>query len=196
MIYWLAYFFMKLLSWIFFPSKYIGRENIPTKGAFLIASNHISNLDPFIIGLGFHRRVSYLAKEELFRTHFKNFLFRQVGAFPIKRKAVDLGAIKEVFKRLKSGEPVLLFPEGTRTLDVSKRKIEAGVGLVAVKSNLPVVPVFIEGTQKVLPPGIRWPRRHPVKVIFGKPLKFVKEESYSDVAHEIMNKILALSNEG
>ncbi len=194
MIYWLAHFCVKIFTWIFCPCKFIGRENIPTKGAFLVASNHVSNLDPFIIGLGFYRRLNYLAKEELFRSKLQKFFFRQVGAFPIKRGVSDLGAIKEVFRRLKSKEPILLFPEGTRTLDPGKRKIQAGIGLIAAKSNLPVVPVYIDGSEKVLPPGARWPKRHSITVRFGKPLFFTKDKKNPSlkIAQDVMNAILSL----
>jgi len=196
MIYWIAYFFMKVLTWIFCPCKFIGRENIPSKGAFLVASNHVSNIDPFIIGSGFCRRLGYLAKEELFRNKVHNFFFRSVGAFPIKRGVSDLGAIKEILRRLKAGEPVLLFPEGTRTLYPAKRKIQAGVGLIAAKSNLPVVPVYIDGSQKVLPPGAKWLQRHPITITFGRPLRFTKDQREPPlaIAHKIMNEILSLSN--
>ncbi|VAX36988.1 Acyl-CoA:1-acyl-sn-glycerol-3-phosphate acyltransferase [hydrothermal vent metagenome] len=193
MIYWVSYFLIKLLSWIYFPCTFIGRENIPAKGAFLITSNHISNLDPFLIGSGFSRKLNYLAKEELFRTKFTNFFFRKVGAFPIKRGGADLGAIKEVFKRLKSEEPVLLFPEGTRTLDPAKRKIQAGVGLIAAKSGLPVIPVYINGSDKVLPAGAKWLKRNRVTVTFGKAFQFTKGKPNISIAQEIMDNIFRLA---
>ncbi len=194
MIYWFAYFLMKIFIFFCCPCKFIGRENIPTQGAFIVASNHVSNLDPFLVGSGFSRRLSYLAKEELFKGKVRSFFLYKVGAFPIKRGASDLGAIKEVFRRLKLGEPILLFPEGTRTLDASKRKIQAGVGLIALKSQLPVVPVFIDGSEKVLPPGAKRLIRHNVTIRFGKPLKFSREKtvSASNISQKIMQNILML----
>jgi len=193
MFYWIAYVFLKLLSKIFFPCRYEGLEHLPKKGSYLVASNHVSNLDPIILGLSVWRKFSYIAKESLFKKKLFRFIMHQVGAFPIKRDSSDFRAIREAFKRLKRGCPVILFPEGTRQGKNASRRALPGVGLIAVKSQLPVIPVFIRGSDQVLPPGKRVLKRHPVTVSFGKPLHFSKDQSYPDISRLIMENIYSLS---
>ena len=195
MIYWIAYSFLKLLSLIFYPLEVSGREYLPGKGGFILASNHISNMDPFIVGLATKRKLSYMAKDSLFKNKILRVLLKKVEAFPVKRETPDFGALKQTLIRLKGGWPVVLFPEGTRKKSVAKQEIQSGVGFVAVKSAVPVVPVFIEDSDKVLPPGRKILRRHRVKVRFGKPLIFQKGQSYPEVAGQIMKEISALSQE-
>jgi len=195
MIYWISYVVIKLAIGLLCPYRFVGREHIPDQGGFIIASNHRSNLDPFLVGMAFHRRISYLAKEELFRTKLSDFFFRRVGAFPVRRGTSDLRAFKEVLRRLKAGSPVLLFPEGTRTLRAAERKVQAGVGLMALKSGAPVVPVYIQGSDQALPPGAKWPRRKRIMVRFGRPLRVNPSSSSDQAAREIMRAILDLGKE-
>ena len=192
MIYWLAYALMKILDKIYFHCQFIGRENLPKTGSYILASNHISNLDPFILGISCSRRFSYMAKDSLFKNKSLAFLFYQVGAFPIKRDTADFRALRESLRRLKNGCPLILFPEGTRGAGDRTKKLNPGVGFIAVKSGVPVVPAFIEGSDKALPPGARWFRRHPVKIYLGKPAYFTKEQSYEEIASQIMHNVVVL----
>lgn len=192
MVYWIGYFLTQILCLIYCPRKIYGKENIPARGGFILASNHISNVDPNILGSSFFRRLSYVAKESLFKNKFLSFMLHQVGAFPINRDTADLGAIKETLRRLKQGSPVLIFPEGTRTREASSREVQAGIGLIAVKSGVPVIPAFVEDSDKVMPPGSKFFKRHLVKVYFGKPLYFTKGQPYQDIAQQIMAAILSL----
>ena len=146
-----------MLAAIFSPLKISGREKIPPGGGFIVASNHISNLDPFLIGLCFHRRIAYMAKDSLFRTKIGGFFFRQVEAFPVRRGEQDVWAVREAMKRLKRGLPVLMFPEGTRQGKGPRQKVHSGIGFLAVKAGVPILPVHIRGADKVLPPGKKWP---------------------------------------
>src|SRR5437762_2318878 len=114
MIYWIVYFFTKLLSFFFFPVEIHDRKNVPQRGAFLLASNHVSYLDPMILGITTGRRLNYMAKDSLFKNKVFGFVLPRLGAFPIKRKTADTGALKECFRRIREGGPLLLFPEGTR----------------------------------------------------------------------------------
>lgn len=193
MIYWLSFILMNFLSLIFFPTKYLNRENFPQKGGFIIASNHISNIDPFILGISRVRRFAFMAKEELFDSPIKNVWFRGMGAFPVKRKSSDFRAIRETLKNLSSGVPVIVFPEGTRKAKNKEGRIEAGIGLLALKSKVPIVPTYIEGTDKAMPPGSKFFKRHPIKVKFGKPIEFNEKEPYSNIAKRIMSEINALA---
>lgn len=192
MIYWPCYVLMRLVDLVYFRTKYIGREHIPKDQPFLLVCNHVSNIDPFIVGICRPRRFSFLAKEELFKGAFANWLFRGMGAFPIKRGRSDFGALRQALKRLKSGTPLILFPEGTRGTGSVKKKANPGVGFLAVKSGLPVVPAFIEGSDGALPNGAKWFRFHPVKVTFGPPVNISTEQKFPDISQEILRSIYAL----
>jgi 1-acyl-sn-glycerol-3-phosphate acyltransferase len=193
MIYWIFYFFTKFLSTLFFPCQIFGRENVPQKGAFLLASNHVSYLDPMILGITTGRRLNYMAKDSLFKGWFLGYVLPKLGAFPIKRNSADTGAIKECFGRIKKGGPLLLFPEGTRHGSAEDKKALAGVGFLAQKAGVPVVPVFIEGSQKALPPGAKFFKRSRIRVFYGKPLLFKEKNEYEAVAGQVMQAIRALA---
>src|SRR3989338_365801 len=114
MVYWIAHVLFVIVSKLIFPIKVKGREYIPAQNSFILASNHLSNLDPMILGLASRRRLSYIAKESLFKNKIFGVILHQVGAFPIKREAADFRAIRETLRRLKKGSPIVIFPEGTR----------------------------------------------------------------------------------
>lgn len=193
MFYWVSYYVIKTLGAIFSPRTVLGKEHIPVQGSFIIASNHVSNLDPFLIGLSLNRRISYMAKDLLFRNRFLRFLLRRVEAFPVRRGASDVRALRETLRRLKKGLPVVMFPEGTRRGSGVEQKTQSGIGFLAVKGNVPVLPVYIDGADKVLPPGTKWPKRSRVTVTFGKPVSFSKTQSYPEIVESIMREIQTLS---
>ena len=190
MIYWLGYVLWKFLSWIFYPLTIKGLENLPPQGGFIIASNHQSYLDPMIIGLCFRCRLTYVARDSIFKNRIFSFFLNGVGAVPIKRNSSDIGAIKEILKRLEAGCPVVIFPEGTRLKE--RKGVHPGVGLLAVKSGLPVVPAFIRDSDKVLGPGAKFLRRHSITVIFGNPKTYTKQTPYPDIARQIIQEINSL----
>jgi len=165
-----------------------GIDNIPKVGGFIVASNHHSNLDPIILGVGSPRIINFMAKEDLFRNRFFGWLLSQVGAFPIKRNSGDVGAIKEAIKRLRIGFGLVIFPQGTRK---QRREIDVqpGIGLLASRGKVTVVPAFITGSGAALPVGAKWVRPTKISVVYGSPLNFGEEKTYPEIAHEVMLKI-------
>ncbi len=199
MIYWISFYIIKFFSKIFFPFTVRGRENIPVTGSLIFASNHLSNLDPFLIGLNAGQRISYMAKDSLFRNRVLGFFLKKVGTFPLKREGPDIGALRQALKRLKEGSPLVVFPEGTRkkgkTTSAPTESADvhlAGVGFLAVKSKVPVIPVRITGSDKVLAPGTKWFKRHPITITFGPPVVFSKDAPYAHVTGQIMERINSL----
>ena len=189
----LSYYLMCLLNWLYFQVKIIGKENIP-QGGVIIACNHISNLDPFILGYSFYAPgISFLAKEELFKTRWRNLIFRGMGAFPVKRDTADLGSIRESLRRLKKGCRLIMFPEGTRGSGSRAKQAQPGIGFVALKSQIPVCPVFMKDSDKALPNGARWFRRYPITLIVGPPIIFTQDEPYDAISQKIINHIYALN---
>ena len=156
MIYLITYYFTKLLSFLYFPRTVIGLENIPSQGGCILASNHISNIDPPILGITSPRRLNYVAKESLFENKLLGFFLRQLWAFPIKRDESDFRAMRHTLRCLKSAQPVLIFPEGTRGTTGRIKTVQAGIGFMAAKSGRPVIPVYIYDSDKVLPAKAKW----------------------------------------
>ena len=193
MIYYISYFFFKALSALFFPLRVIGRGNLPVREGFIIASNHMSNMDPFILGLASRRRLSYVTKDTLFRNRVLRYILYRVDAFPIKRGASDFRAMRETLRRLRKGAPVVLFPEGTRQTTGAERKIHEGIGFIVSKAGVPVIPAYIKDSEKVLPPGSKILKRQRVTVAFGAPLHFAKHQSYADIAHQVMGRVSSLA---
>lgn len=193
---WYNFFKYQIFFWskIFFGYKISGRENIPRKGGFIIASNHLSNLDPMLVGAACPGLVNYMAKKELFKNPAFGWLISSVGAFPVKRNSIDLFALKEAIRRLKSGKALLLFPEGGRQEEGAKNTPYAGIGFLAVKSGAAVIPAFINGTQEAWPKHSRFIRPAKVTVRFGKQIPLERRLPYQDIALSIMENIRRLSD--
>ena len=152
-------------------------EETLTEEPMIVACNHCSNLDPLVVGCCFPRRLRYFAKEELFRSWLFGLCIRALGAVPVSRadNASAAGALRGFMKLYQEGSDVLIFPEGGRSLDGKLQPLEAGVALIAAHEKAPILPVFISGTFKAMPPGAHfvWPRK--IAVTFGKPLRFGEE---------------------
>ena len=135
---------------IHFKIRVLGKENIPKeKGSFIIASNHVSNLDPPMVGVVFKKKYTFMAKEELFNVNpIFTWLIKKLGAFPVKRGSKDTAAIDEAIESLNNGRAFVIFPEGTRSKDGELGKPKSGVTLIAARAGVPVVPVFVKYGRK------------------------------------------------
>ncbi len=150
----------------------IGHENIPRTSGVLLCPNHVSHLDPPAVGSGTRRQVHFMAKEELFKVPVLGYCMARFGSFPVRRGTADRKAIRRAIELLEKDRVVCLFPEGTRSLDGKLQEPESGVGLIALKSGAPVVPVAVFGTNEALPSGSSRPRRHRCKIVYGSPIRF------------------------
>jgi 1-acyl-sn-glycerol-3-phosphate acyltransferase len=177
-----------------------GAEHVPSTGGCLLASNHVSFLDPPAIGSAVANRVvRFMARDTLFKKGFGNWFMKGVAAIPISRDRGDIGALKRCIHCLRHGDCIGIFPEGTRSRDGKIAKVKAGIGFIIMSAGVPVVPVFIDGTYAALPRGGLWPRPKKVRVFIGPPistdelLKYGKgRESYEPVSQLIMERIQAL----
>jgi 1-acyl-sn-glycerol-3-phosphate acyltransferase len=156
---------------IFFAIKIEGKENIPYRGGVILASNHLSYLDPIVLGIFVPRRVNFMAKEELFENFFFRWLITKLGAFPIKKEKIDRITYKKILKLLEKEEVVVLFPEGTRSIDGRIGQLQAGTARIALKANVPLIPIVVRGTEKVLPRGKKVIKLARIRAWAGKPLK-------------------------
>jgi 1-acyl-sn-glycerol-3-phosphate acyltransferase len=150
--------------------RYFGRENIPKTGPVLVVSNHQSHFDPPLVGTGCMRRMNYLARETLFNITPLGWLIRTVDAIPIDRDGLGLNGIKESLRRLKRGEMVLIFPEGTRTRDGEVAPFRPGFTVLAARSKAWILPVAIEGAFDAWPRSQKLPRLATIHVAYGRPI--------------------------
>jgi glycerol-3-phosphate dehydrogenase (NAD(P)+) len=169
-VYWLVRAVLQPFFLIYFRMSRIGREHIPADGPVIIASNHRSFLDPFVIATMARRPMYYVAKKEIFIWGWEAWLLNALGAFPVDRGAGDAEMIKTAKAILGRGEIVLMFPEGTRTRPGALGKPKRGVGRLALETGAPVVPVAVIGTEAVRR-GWRF-RPHKVRIRAGRPLRF------------------------
>ena len=155
---------------LLFRGRAFGTKNVPTEGGVLLVCNHQSFFDPILATLALPRECHYMARDTLFRNPYFRKLIESLNAFPVKRGTADVGAIKETLRRLKRGALVTVFPEATRTLDGSVRKMQPGVVLMARKSKVPLVPTLILGAYEVWPRQAKLPKLGPVIISYGQPL--------------------------
>jgi len=185
----LAFLILKII----FGIKVFGKNYIPKKGGFILASNHVSYLDPIVLGATCPRRLNFMARDDLFCNPLFSWLISKLGAFPIKRNSVDFSAIKKAMRRLEYGESLLLFPEGSRSFEGLSLQPQPGIGFLGAKLNVPVVPAFIRGTDKALPKGARFIKPQRVSVYFGKQIFIERRMPYQDIARRVMEEIRHLA---
>jgi len=157
----------RVLFVTFFGVRAHHRERLPAAGGVLVVSNHQSYLDPVLVAVGMQRPFHPMARESLFRFLPFALLIRSLYAFPVRRSAADLAAIREAMRRLKGGAVVLMFPEGTRTRDGSIARLHGGPITIAARAGVPVVPAVIDGAFEAWPRGRLLLRPHPIRVAFG-----------------------------
>jgi len=174
---------------VFYRFEVIGHENVPDKGGVIVAANHVSYLDPPVIGVALKRRVTYMAMEGLFKIPILKTFVRPFS-IPVKLGRPQPSTIKEAVKRLRQGELIVIFPEGGRSADGSMLDFKRGVGMIAALSMAPVVPACIDGTEKALPVGARFFRPAKIKVIFGKPIVADHEETDKHFQERISRDIM------
>jgi len=171
----LLYGFLKIFCYFLFKLwlrlEVHGEENIPQHGAVVLAINHLSLLDPPVVGEAANRRVHYMAKAELFENPVFGYIIKCLGVFPVRRGAADKTAIKTGISYLKAQEVVAVFPEGTRSKNGKLGRVGSGAFMMAVAAKAEIVPVLIEGTDLKRHRG--WPK---VKVTFGRTIAYDKSQ--------------------
>ena len=169
----------------------IGHRNIPGSGGVILAPNHISYLDPLLLGVVVKRKVYSMAKEELFKNAILRFVMTHLKAFPVKRGKIDRYALKRSLQILNQGKLLNVFPEGTIPLNSNTTEGKPGVAWLALKANVPVVPVKIIGSEKLLPDGKVFPRMGRARIVFGQPISFeTKNNRYKKNRKRISEKIM------
>ncbi|MCZ9349665.1 1-acyl-sn-glycerol-3-phosphate acyltransferase [Streptomyces mutabilis] len=205
----LKYVLLGPLLRLLFRPRIEGLDHVPASGAAIVAGNHLSFSDHFLMPAVLRRRITFLAKAEYFtgpglKGRLTAFFFRSAGQIPVDRSGKEAGraAIREGLGVLSKDELLGIYPEGTRSHDGRLYKGKVGVAVMALRAGVPVVPCAMIGTFEAQPPGRKIPRLHPVVIRFGEPLDFSRYEGLEGekavlraVTDEIMYAILSLSGQ-
>jgi 1-acyl-sn-glycerol-3-phosphate acyltransferase len=197
--YWFFASLARILARLFFRFRIIHRERLPESGGLILAANHQSYFDPPLVGICSRRAVHYLARKTLLEWPFFGRMFPDMNVIPVDRGGNDMSALRIVIRKIKEGEGVVLFPEGTRSPDGKLQPAQAGVGLVIAKTLAPVVPMRIFGSYEAFPRGSKGIKLHPIRVVIGKPIVFTKEDlgngdrdTYQRLGQRVMDAIAEL----
>jgi 1-acyl-sn-glycerol-3-phosphate acyltransferase len=169
-------------SLVYFRIRCHGRHNVPKTGGVLILANHQSHLDPPMVGMVIPRRVNYVARDTLFKNPIFAALINSLDAIPIDREGLGISGLKETMRRLKRGEMVLLFPEGTRSPDGEVHALKPGFSALVQRTGVPVLPVGIDGAFDAWPRRAKAPRPGPIHIVIGEPIRAETAKSLDDRA--------------
>jgi len=168
--------FLRINLKIWHQAQYIGQENIPTEGGVIVASNHISHLDPPGVGSGIQRTARFVAKEELFQQFFLKWFFPAIGVIPIKRGGGGKEMLSKAAEVLDYGGLIIMFPEGTRSRTGHPQRPRSGILVLAAMTGACIVPARISGSYDCMPPGSLLPRPGKIQVAYGEPIKWAPGE--------------------
>ena len=199
LIYRIGHTFFREVSRGLFDLRVVGADHTRFDGPALITANHVSFLDPPFIGSVFDEDIYFLARKTLFRFAISNWLLNHWQAIPVDQERPDPGSMKAIFRRLKQGKKVIVFPEGNRAEDGQLQRGEPGIGLLIAKASVPVLPVRIFGAFEALPRHRAFPRPHPITVVIGPrwtydPSAFhsTGKELYQEISDHVMARIADL----
>lgn len=177
---------------VFFRVETVNLERIPCEGPAILCSNHNSMIDMFFLGFKVRRWIYWMAKEELFKNPISGFIFRKLGAFPVKRGKGDVGSIKTAYKLLEEGKMVGIFPQGHRLTERNRNtfRVKPGAAMLALNSAAKVVPAAIDGSYRLF---------GRMRVIYGEPFAIKSEngkkytvEELSMISEDIMKRVYSL----
>lgn len=199
LVYNIFYNLAKLLARLIFQMRVVHPERMIEEGPLILAVNHASFFDPPLAGICSRRGVYYLARKTLLKWPFFGPLFPAMNVIPVERDGNDMSALREVIKKIREGNGVVLFPEGTRSRDGNLQPARAGIGLVIAKTGAPVLPMRIFGAYDAFPKDSKRMRITRITVVIGKPLHFsaaelsgVSRERYQELGDRVMEAIAAL----
>ena len=185
MIYWILHFGLKVFFWIKFSAKIYGAEKVPAGGPLLIASNHVTNWDPFLVHRAVPIRMAFMAKEELFKIPDLSLIMKNEKVISVFRGAADRSAIRLAIAALKSERVLGIFPEGTRNKSGELQEFQPGMTMLAVKAQCGVLPTWLE-----------WSNRGTVQVYIGDlihpPAEDASKEEQVAFTEKVRNEIFEL----
>jgi 1-acyl-sn-glycerol-3-phosphate acyltransferase len=179
-----------------------GLENVPRTGGAILAVNHASALDPFLCGMGLHRKIWYLGRSSLVKNRLVDFIMACQHFVPITRGSPDIAAVRRIIELIQAGEIVLMFPEGTRSLDGALGPGREGIGMFVSHAQADVIPCYISGAWQALPKGAVIPRPRKIRIAYGPLITYEEfkdcpgtREGYRRISEKIMERIAALKKQ-
>lgn len=148
-----------------------GKQNLPTDGPYVVAPVHRSNLDTLIVGAISRRRLRFMGKDSLWKSRVTGAVFSALGGFPVHRGTADREALRRCMEVIEGGEPLVIFPEGTRQSGPLVQSLFEGAAYVAARTGVPIVPVGIGGSEAAMPKGSKLIRPVKVHVVVGHPIR-------------------------
>jgi len=199
-LYGICHYIITFIYDAFFRGEVVGVENLPKTGPFIVASNHASHLDPPSVGCHIPRQLAFFARKTLRKGGFATWWLNGVGAIPVDRDgASDVSAMKNVLRALQSVTVITLFPEGTRSPDGTLQSPKTGVGMIACRSRVPVVPARIFNSHVALGRDGKLRTGTRMSIVYGRPLQPADyddpkagKERYQRASEKIMTAIAAL----
>ncbi len=170
-------FLIEVFCRVYFRLRVFGSDNIPKTGAFILAPIHRSNVDTPIVSVVTKRRLRFMGKDSLWKIKPIGVILSALGGFPVTRGSADLEALKRCLAVLKLGEPLVMFPEGTRQSGPKIHPLFDGAAYLAIKADVPIVPVGFGGTEGVMPKGSKMVLPRRCSVVVGKPIYPPKSET-------------------
>ena len=196
-LYGILWILARTIGWLCFHYRVVGA--VPRTGGFIVAANHASYLDIPLLGCGMRRRAWYLGRSDLFPVPGLRAICQWLGWIPLRTGRLDRDAFSKAVILIKEGKVVVIFPEGSRSLDGRLQSPKSGIGVIVAQTGCAVVPAYLKGTYDVLPSGTMWPRFRPVTVFYGDPLTFPRsgeneeaKQFYQEVSRTVMDRIASL----
>lgn len=168
--YWFVRNLLNLFCRTFWRTTVVGGKNVPTKGPFVLAPIHRSNIDTPLACTVTGRRMRYMGKDSLWKKRPIGWVLSALGGFPVSRGTADREALRRCISVLEAGEPLVLFPEGERKSGPVVQPLFDGAMYIAIKSGVPVIPVGIGGSERAMPKGKKYLRPSKCVVIVGEPM--------------------------
>lgn len=195
--YLLGYSLSKSIARTFFDYRVVGAENIIEEGPAILAPNHASFLDPPLAGVACQRGVHYLARKSLLDWPVLGPILPELNVIPVDPKNAERSALMGLIRVVRSGGAAVIFPEGTRTRDGQLQPARPGIGMIVAKTGAPVVPMRIFGSFEAFPRDRLLPRRVPITVVVGSPLRFDGTDlegcdAYQKISDRIMDAVANL----
>lgn len=162
---------------IFFRLRGEGLENIPERGPFILAANHVSYIDPLVLGATCPRPIHYIMLREFWEKPLLGRWCRMAGSIPVDPRGPAAGTLRKAVGILREGKVLGIFPEGGRSADGSLQSAKGGAALLALKTGVPLLPAAIVGAERALPKGKALPRPYRVTVRYGRPISLPKPSS-------------------
>jgi len=203
--YFLGWWFFRIFTGLYHRRQVFNEERVPRIGGVIIAANHLSYIDPPLIGCSTRRVIHYLARESAFKSALGGTILRSWNCIPIDRDGGSARGLRTFLNHLRDGCAIMMFPEGTRSSDGAPQPAQHGIGLLIAKSQAPVLPVRVFGTYEAFGRHRLIPRPWKLRVKFGAPLDFKslrieaanctperRREIYEQLAADLMSAIASL----